>query len=259
MENLEKNYKIIADYHTHTVYSHGKGSVEDNVKKAIEIGLKTIAITDHGLKHFIFGVSKNGLKKQIEEINNLKIKYPQINILSGIEGNLCGISGATDITKEIYDNVDIILCGFHKPVWSDKFSDYYKLYYNSYSHPIYKPTKSQIARNTKAYVNMVKNNKIDILTHINYHLKVDCKEVAKVCADYGTAIELSSRHNECTDSDYEALFAVDELMLAVNSDAHKVENIGNCTNAMKVIKKYKIDARRIINCEASKFELHSRK
>lgn len=259
MENSENNYNIVADYHTHTTYSHGKGSVEDNVKKAIDIGLKTIGITDHGLKHFIFGVSEKGLLKQLEEIKSLQVKYPQIKILSGIEANLCGMSGATDITQAMYEHLDIILCGFHKPVWAEKLSDYFKLYYNSYSHPIYKPTTAQIARNTKAYVNMIKKNKIDILTHINYHLRVDCKEVGKVCADYGTVIELSSRHNECTEKDYEDLFSIDNLMLAVNSDAHKVDNIGNCGKAMEVIEKYNIDARRIINCDICKFELHTRK
>ena len=32
--------EILADYHTHTVYSHGKGSIEDNVKVAISKGIK---------------------------------------------------------------------------------------------------------------------------------------------------------------------------------------------------------------------------
>ena len=40
--------KIIADYHTHTVYSHGKGSIEDNVKVAIEKNIEKIGISDHG-------------------------------------------------------------------------------------------------------------------------------------------------------------------------------------------------------------------
>ena len=41
-------YKMLFDYHTHTTFSHGKGSIEDNVKEAVKKGLKAIAITDHG-------------------------------------------------------------------------------------------------------------------------------------------------------------------------------------------------------------------
>ena len=36
--------EILADYHTHTVYSHGKGSIEDNVKVAISKGIKKIGM-----------------------------------------------------------------------------------------------------------------------------------------------------------------------------------------------------------------------
>ena len=43
--------QILADYHTHTKYSHGKGTIEENVLEAISKGIKTIGISDHGYKH----------------------------------------------------------------------------------------------------------------------------------------------------------------------------------------------------------------
>ena len=168
MENLYNKYKIIADYHTHTTYSHGKGSIEDNVKKAIEKGLKTIAITDHGSKHFIFGVSEKNLLKQKEEINTILQKYPDFQLLFGVESNITGIDGGYDITTGFENNFDIILCGFHKPVWADKFTDYFDIFYNSYSKLIYNPTKEQIAKNTKAYINLIKSKPIDITYQLSF-------------------------------------------------------------------------------------------
>ena len=50
--------EILGDYHTHTVFSHGHGSIEDNVKAAIKMGLKEIAITDHGFSHNSYGVRR---------------------------------------------------------------------------------------------------------------------------------------------------------------------------------------------------------
>ena len=253
MENLYSKYKIIADYHTHTTYSHGKGSIEDNVKKAI----KTIAITDHGSKHFIFGVSEKNLLKQKEEINTILQKYPDFQLLFGVESNITGIDGGYDITTGFENNFDIILCGFHKPVWADKFTDYFDIFYNSYSKLIYNPTKEQIAKNTKAYVNLIKSKPIDIISHINYHLKVNIKEVAKAASDYGVAIEVSSRHSDCTEEDYEALFS-SNVMLTLNSDAHKPEDIGNIDKALAIVDKYSVDPKRIINSEFCEFKFKSR-
>ncbi len=257
MENLYNKYKIIADYHTHTTYSHGKGSIEDNVKKAIEKGLKTIAITDHGSKHFIFGVSEKNLLKQKEEINTILQKYPDFQLLFGVESNITGIDGGYDITTGFENNFDIILCGFHKPVWADKFTDYFDIFYNSYSKLIYNPTKEQIAKNTKAYINLIKSKPIDIISHINYHLKVDIQEVAKAASDYGVAIEVSSRHSDCTEEDYEALFS-SNAMLTLNSDAHKPEDIGNIDKALAIVDKYNVDPKRIINSEFCEFKFKSR-
>ena len=37
--------RILGDYHTHTTYTHGKSTVEENVEQAELLGLKEIAIT----------------------------------------------------------------------------------------------------------------------------------------------------------------------------------------------------------------------
>ena len=47
---------LTGDYHTHTVYSHGKGTVLENALRAKEIGLQEIAITDHGFEQLAFGL-----------------------------------------------------------------------------------------------------------------------------------------------------------------------------------------------------------
>ena len=50
--------RISADYHTHTTYSDGRTSHEDNVRQAIKLGLKTIGIADHAWGHAFYGIKK---------------------------------------------------------------------------------------------------------------------------------------------------------------------------------------------------------
>ena len=58
---------LTGDYHTHTVYSHGKGSVFDNARRAKEIGLGEIAISDHGFAQMAFGLRRRQLPQLIED------------------------------------------------------------------------------------------------------------------------------------------------------------------------------------------------
>ncbi len=50
--------KLYGDYHTHTIYSHGSGTIRDNVEEALRKGLKEIGICDHGPGHYLYGVKK---------------------------------------------------------------------------------------------------------------------------------------------------------------------------------------------------------
>lgn len=123
-----RQMRIFADYHTHTVYSHGKGTIEDNVKRAIEIGLEVIAITDHGPAHVFYGLRKRDFKKMREEIDKINEKYPQIKVLMGVEANLISLEGDIDVPDELMKYLDILLMGYHEGVMPKDFRSTLQLF-----------------------------------------------------------------------------------------------------------------------------------
>lgn len=237
--------KIFGDYHTHTVYSHGEGTVADNVEQARAVGLKDIAITDHGLNHLILGLRWWKVEKIILEVKKLREQYSDIGILVGIEANIIGTRGRIDIKKEQFQYFDIILCGFHRPARPDRLRDYAGMYLRSYL-PMNWQGKAAIERNTRAYVNAVKNNPIDVLTHINKCIKVNCGEIASVCAEYGTYIELSLRHNSLSEQDYKDMLNTG-VKFIMNSDAHKIKNVGDVGDINSLLTRYNIPLDRVVN------------
>ena len=86
--------KILADYHTHTVYSHGKGTIEENVKVAISKGIKTLGISDHGYKNVAYGVKIDNFKRIERE--------PLIPVLWG------GVQELTKIIEQMQKRIDIL-------------------------------------------------------------------------------------------------------------------------------------------------------
>ena len=124
--------KIFADYHTHTVYSHGKGTIRENVESAIKKGLKEIAITDHGPRHMTFGVSKDKIKKMRKEIDQLNEEYDNIKILMGLECNIISYDGSIDVDDEILEQLDILLVGFHMGARFKTLKDNYRMYIMNY-------------------------------------------------------------------------------------------------------------------------------
>jgi putative hydrolase len=104
---------LTADYHTHTVYSHGKGQIIDNAIKAKEKGLIELGISDHGFSHPAFGLTKRKLPLMKEECL-LATKSTGVRIRLGIESNIIGTDGTVDLKEKDYDRFDLFLAGFHK-------------------------------------------------------------------------------------------------------------------------------------------------
>ena len=115
-----KKYRMVYDIHTHTTFSHGKGSIEDNVKAALERGLSIIGIADHGPGHLTYGVKRKDLPVMREEIRRLQPLYPNIQILLGVEANIITPSGKLDITEKEANDLDYILAGYHYGVLGER-------------------------------------------------------------------------------------------------------------------------------------------
>ena len=150
-------------------------------------------------------------------------------MLVGIEANIRGASGASDLTKDDYENFDIYLCGNHIFIWYNSLYDwaYYGLG-NVFERKFKKDVSSKlIDYNTKAYINAIKNNPIDAITHLNYLCPSHALEVAKCAADYGTYIELNSKKKHLMDEELLEIVDKTSVRFIVDSDAHSIDRVGD--------------------------------
>lgn len=239
---------LSGDYHTHTVYSrhnHGKGTIEENVKAAVDKGLSQIAITDHGFNQIIYGVRRIDIPKVKEEIKNAIERYP-IEVLLGVEANLISANGDIDIVESDYENLDILLCGYHKLVKTPTKRDGFFIFKNILSGIFHITSKRLRERNTNAYINAMKKYDIDVITHLNYGCKVDVAKVAKVAKETNTYIELNGKRLGMTDE--EILIAYKEgAKFIINSDAHDPKRVGDCHKGLQAILRLRIPESAVVN------------
>lgn len=241
--------QLFGDYHTHTIYSHGTGTIEDNVKAAIEKGLKEIAICDHGPGHFLYGVKKKNIPIMKEEILRLNDKYSKdgINILLGVEANLIGFEGMIDMDDELIDHTDILLLGYHYGVIPSSFGDGIGLYVRN---PLAKFSglgrEESIELNTLAFIKAINKYPIDFITHPGAKVKLNIRELAKAAAKVGTALEINAKHGELSIESIKIAMEED-VEFIVNSDAHTPEDVGNIEKSLERIKHAELPLNRIKN------------
>lgn len=219
--------RIQADFHTHTHFSDGKGSIEENVLAARAKGLKKVAITDHGPGHLGFGIKRHQLKEMREVVDLLNRKYEDIEILLGLEANILNEDGDIDVDVSLLSYLDLLLAGYHFGSSPRKLVRDIAFHSNNWfknrSKTIY---ERALKANTKAFINAMRRHDIDIITHPGAKGPLDIDAIARVAEETGTALEISaSRHAYLTTEDI--LIAKQyKVDFTVNSDAHIPEGIG---------------------------------
>lgn len=237
--------KILGDYHTHSAFSHGKGSVLQNAQAALAAGLQQIAITDHSFNHMLFAVKRTSFE-MLKLARADAERSTGVKVLLGVEANLLTKDGQIDVPPEILPSIQVLVLGFHRFVKSNFLSRLTFAWPNILLAG--RGTKKRVQQNTNALILAMEKYPIDVLAHLKHGFKIDVMRVAQKAVETNTLIELNAS---------KMLFSKEELQqmaqigvkFIVNSDAHTPEKVGQFDQFLKQLLDYGVPASQIVNLD----------
>lgn len=230
--------KYLIDTHTHTIASgHAYNTIDEMTKRAADIGLANIAITEHapemwgscGLLYF----------------TNLKVvprnKYG-VRRFMGCEANILDYSGKLDLPESTLEKMDIVIASFHTPC--------------------IKP--GTVEQNTAALLKVIDSPYVNIIGHPDdSRYPIDMETVVKAAKQHHKLLELNNASlNEngprigarANDLEMLKLCKKYEVCISLGSDAHIEEDICNFANCEKLLEEVDFPERLIANLDMDLFE-----
>ena len=236
------DFEMIYDLHTHTTYSHGKGSVEDNVRVAVAKNLEYIAISDHGPGHLFYGVNRNDFPNMKRDIEKMNVKFPKMNVKMSVEANTVYEGNGLDVKPEEFDEFDFVIAGFHFGLFGCGSVRNWM-----WCHGIKAGEESLKKKNTEMIVNALRKNNLAILTHPGDKGPFDIEEITRVCVETDTLMEINCRHNHLTTDEIKIAMQNPDAKFIISSDAHIPEAVGAFKPGLKRALDAGLDPDRIVN------------
>ena len=234
---------FLGDYHIHTKFSDGKGSVLDVASEAQRKKLSEIAVTDHGF-HIPTMSFKKFLKAK-EECREAEDKTG-IRVFAGVEANVISTDGDLDVPFDKLSEIEYLIAGFHKFAIPKNARSFFDAYAVTYFNGLFKTSAEAIERNTRALLNVIERYPVRAIAHINHSLKVDVYKVASRCRERGVLVELNAKHLKDLDGEWRAL-KNSGASFVLNSDAHTVAAVGDLGAALATALSKGIEKERIVN------------
>ncbi len=231
--------EIRGDLHLHSNYpiknpSHGPGvdSIEDMIKKAVDLGYEYVGISDH--PPGFTAVSKEEIIKWVQK----RTKYIQsvikdtksTRVLNGLEIDIVG-DGTLSVPDEALETLDYCIAGIHSG---------------------HRGSKDEI---TKRLMQALQNPHVDIISHPSGRLlneressEADWETIFKYCAKIGKLLEINGYPNRLDLRDdlvREALKC--GVKFVINTDAHEVSQMDNMKFGVSVARRGWAEKKDIVN------------
>jgi putative hydrolase len=215
------------DLHVHSLFSAcGLHTFLELLEHGRRIGLKAMAITDHGL-------AAGGGRLTSVFFERFQQPCRDIKLYKGIEHNILDEKGAIDVSWQMMPFVDILLFGVHPNLPPGRSKEYY--------------TDIVIAA-------IEKNPFLDILSHPNDPMyPLDYRKLAKKAKETGMALELNNSKvlyaRSTAEEALDLIHACKETgcLMAVNSDTHAIQELGRDEAVRPLLEKAKFPEEMIVN------------
>ena len=221
--------------HAHSTWSDGKFSIREMAEASLEKGYEYLVISDHSQSaSYAGGLTEEDVRDQWEEIDRINNEFEQngtpFKVFKSIESDILS-DGSLDYPDHLLDKFDLVIGSIHQGMEmpQDKImARFRKAITNPYCRIIGHPTGRLLLRREGS--------------------KLDMNKLIELAASHNTVIEINAnprrldldwRHgNKARDAG---------LMTSINPDAHSIEGIDDIIYGVKIARKAKFSADRVLN------------
>lgn len=233
-----RDMKAKMDLHTHSIASghHTQDTVTTLAKRASELGLEYLGITDHAPK-----MQGSAGESYFRNLRYADKRLFGVKILYGAELNVLNETGEIDLPSSALDGLDFTIASLHKQVFTPKNKE----------------------KNTLALLNAMKNPYVNIIGHPDDPtFEIDVEALVEIARQTGTIIELSSVGISPDGyRGYDVARLVEILLLckkkgvyiSLGSDSHGTKKIGDFKNSFKLLETLDFPTDLIVNLHPQKF------
>lgn len=239
LPNLIEPADMRGSIHNHTTYSDGANTVEEMARAARSMGLSYLALCDHSRSLTIAnGLSIERVKEQRAEIDRVNQKLADeggrsFRIFRGIESDILA-DGSLDYPDDVLESFELVVGSIHS-----RFN-----------------MSEQEA--TDRIIRAVENPHLDILGHPTGRLllrregyPVNFERVIAACGKHDVAIELNANPRRL-DIDWRWVRDATDagVLIAINPDAHSVEELQYVRWGIEVARKGWLRADQCLNTKS---------
>ncbi|CZT55562.1 phosphatase [Solibaculum mannosilyticum] len=220
--------KLEADLHVHTLASsHAYSTITEIARWSADIGLKAVAITDHGsampdaphIWHF-------------QNLDTIPDHLFGVHILRGVEANVMDPKGSLDIEEWILKKLDWVVASMHKQTALMTDPD----------------------EVTSAWMGIAENPYVDVIGHMGLpRYACDYDKVVRAFGEHGKLVEINSHSFDVRKEAIPNCRKVAELcmkygvQISVDSDAHFHMDVAKVDKAMAMLKEIDFPEELIVN------------
>jgi DNA polymerase (family 10) len=217
--------------HNHSTYSDGRNTLKEMALACKNMGLSYFGIADHSQTAvYAQGLEVHRVLQQFEEIDQLNKELYPFKILKGIESDIL-VDGSLDYEDDLLSQFDYVVASIHASLKMDK------------------------DRATERVLKAIANPYTTILGHPTARLllkregyDLDYEQIAEACATHDVAIELNANpYRLDLDWRFLQLFVSKGVKVAINPDAHGVEELVNMRYGVQVAQKGLLTANYTLN------------
>lgn len=219
---------IIADLHTHTLVSqHAYSTIDELSHAASAKGFCALAITDHGP-----AMPDGAIQHHFFCLRGLPSKINDLTLYKGAEANIIDYNGKLDLDNSTLELLDFVIASYH----------------------IECIPPSNIQAHTTGLLQIIKNPVVDCIGHCgNPVFRIDPLPVVKACAKYDKLIEINSASFKVRPGSSSICREIAKLCIKyrvkviVSSDAHSKWQVGEHTDAIKLLEELHFPEELVIN------------